>query len=158
MRDGKHGDGVLKRKIKSRASAVAVTNQANLGDTVLLQRRKDLAHSGLGEVGTVLREPGRKVEHDAWFKAVGRARFTEEVRHDRLEAIAGIVVGKELVGNGTTSEVADSSTNEPVTYLMIWQDNSKNVSQVKYNDILGVVSLWSSDVAIDTSDTLNLTW
>lgn len=41
---------------------------------------------------------------------------------------------------------------------MIGQDNSKDVSQVEYNDILGVVSLWSSDVAIDASDTLNLTW
>ena len=97
MRDNNDVHEVLKCEIEAQACTVAVTQRAELGDSLFLQGSDDFTHKGLGDVRPVPGEPGCEIERGlARVESVLWSRVVEEIRNVDLEAIRGKVISEEL--------------------------------------------------------------
>ena len=97
MRDRDDVELVVEREVEGDTRAEAVADRAEPDHALLLERAHDaLRDLDDARVG-VLAEPGHEVEVGARVQRVRRDRVAvEQVGQDDLEAIARIVVGKEL--------------------------------------------------------------
>lgn len=97
VRDDDDSNFVLKRKVERRSSTIAVSERGNPGNTACLESSKDLADTRFGNIGTVGPEPRHEVKVGSRVEGIRRAWLVENVGDDDLEAVAGVVVGEELM-------------------------------------------------------------
>ena len=85
------------REVERGTRAEAVSDGAELGHALRLECVDHGADALVDLVDGVLGEPGHEVEVGAGVEAVdGDGVALEELRHDDLEAIPGVVVGEQL--------------------------------------------------------------
>lgn len=144
----------LEGEVERRRSTEAIRCRAETSDTLLLQCRDCFVDNRFPRVGAVSLKPLRTVP-----VRVLEVRFEDrigvhDVWNDGLEAVGGESVREELYQRRLGFGLYDEHGLMLGTNAVVDQLNSKDIGEEKDDLILWVFTLWSGDIAADTTDSL----